>query len=58
MSAPPLLNAAGRRRSPITLPGYLEETLWTPAEWRDGKCVSWANHGTQAEALEAVGLRE
>ena len=23
MSAPPLLNAAGRRRSPVTLPGYL-----------------------------------
>jgi hypothetical protein len=36
----------------------LEETLWTPAEWRDGKCVWWANHGTEAEALEAVGLRE
>jgi SnoaL-like protein len=27
------------------------------AEWRDGKC-SWANHGTEAEALQAVGLRE
>ena len=23
MSLPPLLNAAGRRRSPVTLPGYL-----------------------------------
>jgi hypothetical protein len=23
MSVPPLLNAAGRRRSPATLPGYL-----------------------------------
>jgi hypothetical protein len=23
MSAPPLLNAAGRRRSPVTLPGHL-----------------------------------
>jgi hypothetical protein len=23
MSVPPLLNAAGRRRSPVTLPGYL-----------------------------------
>jgi ketosteroid isomerase-like protein len=36
----------------------LEETLWSAAEWRDGKCVSRANHGTEAEALEAVGLRE
>jgi hypothetical protein len=35
----------------------LAETLSTPAEWRDGKCVSWANHGTEAEALQAVGLR-
>jgi ketosteroid isomerase-like protein len=36
----------------------LAETLWTLAEWRDGKCVSWANHGTEGEALEAVRLRE
>ena len=36
----------------------LEETLWSAVEWRDGKCVSRANHGTEAEALEAVGLRE
>jgi hypothetical protein len=36
----------------------LAEALWTPAEWRDGKCVWWANYGTEAEALPAVGLRE
>jgi ketosteroid isomerase-like protein len=36
----------------------LAEPLWTPAEWRDGKCVWWANHGIEAEALQAVGLRE
>ena len=35
----------------------LDEALWTPAEWRDGKCVWWANYGSEAEAVEAVGLR-
>jgi ketosteroid isomerase-like protein len=36
----------------------LDEELWTAAEWRDGKCVWWGNYGTEAQALEAVGLRE
>jgi ketosteroid isomerase-like protein len=36
----------------------LAETLWTLAEWRHGKCVWWANYGTEAEALQAVELRE
>ncbi len=36
----------------------LDETLWSAAEWRAGKCVWWGNYGTEAEALEAVGLRE
>jgi hypothetical protein len=36
----------------------LDEALWTPAEWRDAKCVWWGNHGTEAEALQALGLRE
>jgi hypothetical protein len=26
--------------------------------WRDGKLVWWRNCSTEAEALEAVGLRE
>ncbi len=36
----------------------LDEPLWSAAEWRDGKCVWWGNYGTEAEALEAVALRE
>jgi SnoaL-like domain len=35
-----------------------EMTLWSAAEWRQGKCVWWGNYRTEAEALEAVGLRE
>ena len=35
-----------------------DETFWGITEWRDAKCVRWANFGTEAEALEAVGLRE
>jgi ketosteroid isomerase-like protein len=32
-----------------------DQTAWGVAEWRDGKCVWWANYATEAEALEAVG---
>jgi ketosteroid isomerase-like protein len=35
-----------------------DETSWGVAEWRDGKCVWWGNYATEAEALEAAGLRE
>ena len=35
-----------------------EMTLWSAAEWREAKCVWWANYRTEPEALEAVGLRE
>jgi ketosteroid isomerase-like protein len=31
---------------------------WQPMRWRDGKVVWWRNCLTEAEALEAVGLRE
>ena len=34
------------------------ETVWMSARWRDGKCVWWRNFFTEAEALEAGGLRE
>src|SRR3954452_22868484 len=35
------------------------ETLWQIAEWStEGKLVRVSNHGTKAEALEAVGLSE
>jgi ketosteroid isomerase-like protein len=34
------------------------ETLWVAAEWRNGKLVSWRTVRSEAEALEAVGLRE
>jgi ketosteroid isomerase-like protein len=35
-----------------------EAPLWQIAQWRRGKCVRWRSYGTQAGALEAVGLRE
>jgi ketosteroid isomerase-like protein len=35
-----------------------ERTLWHVAEWRDGKTVWWCAFASEAEALEAVGLRE
>jgi ketosteroid isomerase-like protein len=35
-----------------------EEAVWQVGEWRDGKSVWWSVYGSEAEALEAVGLRE
>jgi hypothetical protein len=35
-----------------------ERTLWLANEWRDKKVVWWRAFGSEAEALEAVGLRE
>ena len=35
-----------------------DETIWSIARWRHRKCVWWRIYGTEAEALEAVGLRE
>ena len=36
----------------------LVDPFWQPIRWVDGKCVWWRNCSTEAEALEAVGLRE
>jgi ketosteroid isomerase-like protein len=36
----------------------IEHRLWMLAEWRQEKVVWWRSYGTEAEALEAVGLRE
>jgi ketosteroid isomerase-like protein len=36
----------------------LDEPLWTAAEWHDGKCVWWGTYDTEAQALQAVRLRE
>jgi ketosteroid isomerase-like protein len=35
-----------------------DDTVWSVARMRRGKCVWWANFDTQAEALAAVGLPE
>jgi ketosteroid isomerase-like protein len=35
-----------------------ERTLWLAVEWRGGQEVWWHAFETEAEALEAVGLRE
>ena len=35
-----------------------DEAFWSAVKWRSGKCVWWGNYGTEAEALEAVGLSE
>ena len=36
----------------------LDEAVWTPAQWREGKCVWWGTYDTEAQALQAVRLRE
>jgi ketosteroid isomerase-like protein len=36
----------------------VEQRSWHVAEWRDKKVVWWRAYGTEAEALEAVGLSE
>jgi hypothetical protein len=36
----------------------LDPALWTAAEWRDGKCLWWGTYDTEAEAVQAVRLRE
>jgi hypothetical protein len=36
----------------------LIDPFWQPIRWREGKCVWWRNCATEAEALEAAGLRE
>ena len=36
----------------------VDAPLSLAARWRRGKCVWWAAYGTEADALEAVGLRE
>jgi ketosteroid isomerase-like protein len=36
----------------------LVDPFWHPVRWRDGKVVWWRNCSTEAEALEAVRLRE
>ena len=35
-----------------------ERALWAAVEWRDGKQVRYRAFGSEAEALEAVGLSE
>jgi hypothetical protein len=35
-----------------------EDLLWHAGRWRRGKCVWWRAFATEAEALEALGLRE
>jgi ketosteroid isomerase-like protein len=37
----------------------IDVTIWQLGQWSvDGKLVRMSNHGDEAEALEAVGLRE
>ena len=35
-----------------------DEFSWTAVRERNGKCVWWSNHATEAEALKAAGLSE
>ena len=35
-----------------------EQTQWIVSEWRDKKAIRWLSFGTEAEAVEAAGLRE
>jgi ketosteroid isomerase-like protein len=36
----------------------ITQDIWNVARWRDGKALWWATYQSEAEALEAVGLRE
>ena len=36
----------------------IDQVSWVPAEARNGRIIWWGNFRTEAEALEAVGLRE
>jgi ketosteroid isomerase-like protein len=36
----------------------VEQRLWLVGEWRDGKVIWWQSFRSEAEALEAAGLRE
>jgi hypothetical protein len=36
----------------------MAQTLWPVAEWRHGKVIWWCFVHSEAEALEAAGLRE
>jgi ketosteroid isomerase-like protein len=36
----------------------VEARLWMVGRWRRGKCVWWGTFASEAEALEAAGLRE
>jgi ketosteroid isomerase-like protein len=36
----------------------IEQTVWQATTFRDGKMVGFHGYGSQAEALEAVGLSE
>ena len=36
----------------------LVDPAWHALKWRDGKCVWWRVCATEAEALEAIGVRE
>jgi ketosteroid isomerase-like protein len=35
----------------------VEAPLWVVGRWRRGECVWWGTFATEADALEAVGLR-
>ena len=36
----------------------VDQVIWQVGEWRSGKLVRLSSHGSEAEALEAVGLSE
>ena len=36
----------------------IDRTMWLAAEWRDQQAVWWCAFGSEAEAVEAAGLRE
>jgi ketosteroid isomerase-like protein len=36
----------------------LDQALWTAAEWRGRRCLWWGTYDTEAQALQAVRLRE
>jgi hypothetical protein len=51
-------SSAYRRRAASRLLSRERSTVWQAVKLRDGKATWWRNFGSEAEALEAAGLRE
>ena len=52
------INAVRVRGHGLGSEAPFDESIWQVGEWRAGKALSWHSYGSEAEALQAAGLRE